>query len=178
MNAHFKCNLQLIKSISSSEQKVSCYSKNAHSMGSIFVISLSHRLIFCLCVMVWLFLLLIFCSKDVSFNERRTRIDPISDWQNGFPSTWMYLFKHTKHTPFVKPCRFGQFEIRSIRCLPSREPNDPPCGTIPEFANESKFDSRFLLDYSSRRRWPNGLYLFISINLGSCFGPLQVTSKC
>ena len=50
--------------------------------------------------------------------NRRTRIDRISDWPNGFWSTWMYLFKHTKHTPFVKPCEFGQSEIRSIRCLP------------------------------------------------------------
>ena len=42
----------------------------------------------------------------------------ISDWPNGFRSTWTYLLKHTKHTPFVKPRGFGQSEIRSIRCLP------------------------------------------------------------
>ena len=47
------------------------------------------------------------------------RIDRISDWPNGFWSTWTYLFKHTKCTPFVRPRRFGQSEIRSIRCLPS-----------------------------------------------------------
>ena len=52
--------------------------------------------------------------------DRRTHIDRISDWPNGFWSTWTYLFKHTKCTPFVKPCGFGQSEIRSIRCLPSR----------------------------------------------------------
>ena len=50
--------------------------------------------------------------------KRRTRIDRISDWPNGFWLTWMYLFKHTKRTPFVKPRGFGQSEIRSIRCLP------------------------------------------------------------
>ena len=48
----------------------------------------------------------------------RTRIDRISDWPNGFWSTWMYLFEHTKFTPFVKPRRFGQSKIWSIRCLP------------------------------------------------------------
>ena len=50
---------------------------------------------------------------------RRTQIDRISDWPNDFRSTWTYLFKHTKCTPFVKPRKFGQSEIRSIRCLPS-----------------------------------------------------------
>ena len=49
---------------------------------------------------------------------RRTQIDRISDWPNGFWSTWTYLFKHTKRTPLVKPRRFGQSKIRSIRCLP------------------------------------------------------------
>ena len=49
---------------------------------------------------------------------RRTCIDRILDWPNGFWSTWMYLFKHTKRTPFVKPRGFGQSKIRSIRCLP------------------------------------------------------------
>ena len=53
---------------------------------------------------------------------RRTRIDRISDWPNGFWLTWMYLFKHTKRTPFVKPRGFGQSEIRSIRCLPNWRP--------------------------------------------------------
>ena len=42
------------------------------------------------------------------FEKRRTRIDRISDWPNGFWSTWTYLFKHTKCTPFVKPRGFGQ----------------------------------------------------------------------
>ena len=54
----------------------------------------------------------------ISTYVRRTCIDRISDWPNGFRSTWMYLFKHTKHTPFVKPRGFGQSKIRSIRCLP------------------------------------------------------------
>ena len=48
---------------------------------------------------------------------RRTRIDRILDWPNGFWSTWTYLFKHTKCTPFVRPRGFGQSEIWSIRCL-------------------------------------------------------------
>ena len=49
---------------------------------------------------------------------RRTRIDLIFDWPNGFQSIWTCLFKHTKRTPFVKPRGFGQSEIQSIRCLP------------------------------------------------------------
>ena len=36
----------------------------------------------------------------------------------------MYLFKHTKRTPFVKPHGFGQSEIRSIRCLPFKTKTD------------------------------------------------------
>ena len=40
------------------------------------------------------------------------------DWPNGFWSIWTYLFKHSKHTPFVKPHGFGQSGIWSIRCLP------------------------------------------------------------
>ena len=43
-----------------------------------------------------------------SKNLRRTHIDQILDWPNGLWSTWTYLFKHTKCTPFVKPRRFGQ----------------------------------------------------------------------
>ena len=57
----------------------------------------------------------------IAFRERRTRIDQISDWPNGFRSTWTYLFKHTKRTPFVKPRGFGQSKIRSIRCLPTEQ---------------------------------------------------------
>ena len=45
------------------------------------------------------------------------QIDRIAFW-----SSWTYLFKHTKRTPFVKPRGFGQSEIRSIRCLPSSLP--------------------------------------------------------
>ena len=60
---------------------------------------------------------LVAATEWKDFN-RRTRIDRISDWPNRFRSTWTYLFKHTKRTPFVKPRGFGQSEIRSIRCLP------------------------------------------------------------
>ena len=56
----------------------------------------------------------LWCHQDLI---RRTRIDRISDWPNGFRSTWMYLFKHTKCTPFVKPRGFGQSKMQSIRCL-------------------------------------------------------------
>ena len=37
----------------------------------------------------------------------------------------MYLFKHTKRTPFVQPRGFGQSEIRSIRCLPKPSSHSP-----------------------------------------------------
>ena len=43
------------------------------------------------------------------------RIDQMAFW-----STWTYLFKHTKRTPFVKPRGFGQSKIRSIMCLPTQ----------------------------------------------------------
>ena len=49
---------------------------------------------------------------------RWTHIDQILDWPNGFWSTWTYLFKHTKCTPFVKPRGFNQSKIWSIRYLP------------------------------------------------------------
>ena len=42
-------------------------------------------------------------------------LDP--DWPNGFRSTWMYLFKHTKCTPFVKPRGFGQSGVHLIEML-------------------------------------------------------------
>ena len=53
-------------------------------------------------------------TRVQTFFKCRTRIDQISNWPNGFPSTWMYLFKHTKCTPFVKTMQIGQHAIRSI----------------------------------------------------------------
>ena len=66
---------------------------------------------------------------NLTFYHRRTPIDRISDWPNGFWSTWTYLFKHTKRTPFVKPRKFGQSEIRSIRCLPLSPSTEAFCVT-------------------------------------------------
>ena len=88
--------------------------------------------------------------RECPCKDRRTRIDRILDWPNGFWSTWTYLFKHTKRTPFVKPRGFGQSEFWSNRCLPSLVSNLSPLTKL----------------YSGREPWSSGYGRRLASNPG------------